>query len=117
VVLSDLLLYVEFVRLWEFVAHEQRQHAAVGPEPQSVNLDGRRSWTGLHHHALLSMIALGFLQYLRLGGKRPRKRLPRTGPPPRPTLPEVRRYLREALTAIRLKCPHCKQVTFFTRRE
>jgi SRSO17 transposase len=29
-----------------------------------------RSWTGLHHHALLSMIALSFLQYLRLGGEK-----------------------------------------------
>ncbi len=28
-----------------------------------------RSWRGLHHHALLSMIAFAFLQHLRLGGK------------------------------------------------
>lgn len=30
-----------------------------------------RSWRGLHHHALLSMIAFAFLQHLRLGGKAP----------------------------------------------
>ena len=36
------------------------------------------------------MIALTFM-HLRLGGKRPRKRLRRTGPTPKPTLPEVRR--------------------------
>lgn len=29
-----------------------------------------RSWTGLHHHALLSMIAMNYLQYLRLGGEK-----------------------------------------------
>ena len=29
-----------------------------------------RSWTGLHHHALMAMIAFAFLQHLRLG-KRP----------------------------------------------
>lgn len=29
-----------------------------------------RSWSGLHHHALLSMIAFCFLQFLRLGGEK-----------------------------------------------
>ena len=28
-----------------------------------------RSWRGLHHHALMTMIAFAFLQPLRLGGK------------------------------------------------
>jgi SRSO17 transposase len=28
-----------------------------------------RGWRGLHHHALLSMLAFAFLQHLRLGGK------------------------------------------------
>jgi SRSO17 transposase len=29
-----------------------------------------RSWRGLHHHALLCLLALAFLQHLRLGGKK-----------------------------------------------
>jgi len=29
-----------------------------------------RSWRGLHHHALLCQMALAFLQFLRLGGKK-----------------------------------------------
>jgi SRSO17 transposase len=32
-----------------------------------------RSWTGLHHHALLCLIACCFLQHLRLRGKKPRR--------------------------------------------
>lgn len=28
-----------------------------------------RNWRGLHHHALMSMLAFAFLQHLRLGGK------------------------------------------------
>lgn len=28
-----------------------------------------RGWRGLHHHALMSMLAFAFLQHLRLGGK------------------------------------------------
>lgn len=46
-----------------------------------------RSWAGLHHHALMTMIAFAFLQHLRLGGKknaacapapRPSRRSPRS---------------------------------------
>ena len=31
-----------------------------------------RGWRGLHHHALLCLLAFAFLQHLRLGGKKPR---------------------------------------------
>jgi SRSO17 transposase len=31
-----------------------------------------RSWRGLHHHALLCLLAFAFLQHLRLGGKKGR---------------------------------------------
>jgi SRSO17 transposase len=33
-----------------------------------------RSWRGLHHHALLCLLAFAFLQHLRLGGKKRRHR-------------------------------------------
>jgi SRSO17 transposase len=29
-----------------------------------------RSWSGLHHHCLLTLIAYAFLQHLRLAGKK-----------------------------------------------
>jgi len=29
-----------------------------------------RSWSGLHHHCLLTMISFAFLQHLRLMGKK-----------------------------------------------
>jgi SRSO17 transposase len=29
-----------------------------------------RSWSGLHHHCLLTMISFAFLQHLRLKGKK-----------------------------------------------
>lgn len=70
-----------------------------------------RSWQGLHHHALLTMIALAFLQHLRLraGGRRtPRCSL---GPPPQPTLPAVRRALAAALGQPVLRCPQCQTIT------
>ena len=67
-----------------------------------------RSWRGLHHHALLCQIALAFLQSSRLGGKRPgRRHRAALGPPPRPTLPEVRRRICAALLAHLLRCPRC----------
>src|SRR3954467_1568474 len=44
-----------------------------------------RSWRGLHHHALLCLLAFAFLQHLRLGGKKGRDRGPGpTAPPAEP---------------------------------
>ena len=67
-----------------------------------------RSWRGLHHHALLCLLAFAFLQHLRLGGKRAAA-APEPGPPPRPSLPAVRRRIVAALTRVLLRCPHCRQ--------
>ena len=43
-----------------------------------------RSWRGLHHHALLCQVALAFLQSVRVGGKRPARRLKNAAPGPPP---------------------------------
>ena len=44
-----------------------------------------RSWRGLHHHALLCLLAFAFLQHLRLGGKKRRDRArARTAAPAEP---------------------------------
>jgi SRSO17 transposase len=64
-----------------------------------------RSWAGLHHHALLALLAFAFLQHLRLlqAAEAP---VPPHGPPPQPTLPAVRRALEAALVTGR-RCPLC----------
>ncbi len=87
-------------------AHEQLKN--------QVGLDHLecRSWRALHHHALLSMIAFCFLQDLRTrrGDKRGtrRRRLPRQGPPPSPSLPEIRRRILQILVRECLpRCPTC----------
>jgi SRSO17 transposase len=67
-----------------------------------------RSWPGLHHHALLAMIAFAFLQHLRLrhaARSRPLAPTP-PGPPPQPTLPAVRRALLAWLAPPRA-CARC----------
>ncbi len=51
----------------------EQAHQQLKDELGLDHFEGR-SWLGLHHHALLTMIAFTFLQHLRLGGK--------TAPPP-----------------------------------
>jgi len=65
-----------------------------------------RSWTGLHHHALLTMIALAFLQHLRLGKVRRHALSLPPGPPPAPSVPAIRRALLRAFgqTGLCLRC-------------
>lgn len=69
-----------------------------------------RSWLGLHHHALFSMLAFTFLQHHRLRTLAVRgKKTLVAGPPPQPTLPAVRRAVLVALTPlVRLRCPACR---------
>jgi SRSO17 transposase len=46
----------------------EQMHQQMKEELGLDHFEGR-SWLGLHHHALLTMIAFAFLQHLRLGGK------------------------------------------------
>jgi SRSO17 transposase len=80
---------------------------------QELGLDHSegRSWTGLHRHALLSLIAFCFLQHLRVGGENRGKRLSGGGPPPSPSLPQVRRSLLAILLTRGQKCPYCMRWT------
>lgn len=90
-----------------------------------------RSWSGLHHHAVLTMTAYSLLQHLRLKeaaaspprstdetpGERGETGLGKRGPclfcdpPPEPSLPEVRRRLLGIFYEPRHpycpKCNHC----------
>ena len=47
----------------------EQPHQQMKQELGLDHFEGR-SWGGLHHHALLTMVAFCFLQHLRLGGKK-----------------------------------------------
>src|SRR3954469_12351237 len=63
----------------------EQAHRQLKEELGLDHFEGR-SWTGLHRHALMTMIALAFLQHLRLGagGKKRRRPAPRTATPADP---------------------------------
>ena len=101
----------------------EQAHQQMKEELGLDHFEGR-SWAGLHHHALMVLIAFAFLQHLRLrqSGQRGRVasggKIRATGPPPHPTLPAVRRALLAQLAAsIRLRCPRCCEVIVLHRLE
>src|SRR4051794_2697454 len=51
----------------------EQAHQQLRDELGLDHFEGR-SWRGLHHHALLCLLAFAFLQHLRLGGKKGRDR-------------------------------------------
>lgn len=81
----------------------EQGHEQLNQEVGLSHFEGR-SWLGLHHHALLAMLAFAFLQFTRL--RRAFYQL-KHGPPPTPSLPVVRRALLECLLAVRCRCPCC----------
>ncbi|WP_256435060.1 IS701 family transposase [Paracoccus sp. MC1862] len=64
-------------RRWVCEQMHQQMKGEIGLD----HFEGR-SWRGLHHHALMTMIAFAFLQHLRLGEKNPHQ----TGAAPNPIL-------------------------------
>jgi SRSO17 transposase len=84
----------------------EQAHQQLKEELGLDHFEGR-SWTGLHRHALMTMIAYAFLQSRRIREASGEKRS--AGAPPQPTLPAVRRrilaYLYPGLPA---RCPHCR---------
>lgn len=66
----------------------EQAHQQLKEELGLDHFEGR-SWTGLHRHALMTMIAYAFLQSRRLKQARREKRT--QGPPPQPTLPATAR--------------------------
>ncbi len=82
----------------------EQMHQQMKEELGLDHFEGR-SWQGLHHHALMTMIAFAFLQHLRLGEKTTTP----PGPPPAPSLPQVRRQLVVTLRAFARLCPHCRK--------
>jgi hypothetical protein len=55
-----------------------------------------RSWTGLHRHALTTVIAFALLQHRRLAAAGRGKR---REPPPQPSLPAIRQALADRLAS------------------
>ena len=51
----------------------EQMHQQLKDELGLDHFEGR-SWRGLHHHALLCQLAFAFLQHLRLGGEKNRRR-------------------------------------------
>ncbi|VWX49734.1 hypothetical protein NOVOSPHI9U_260014 [Novosphingobium sp. 9U] len=79
-------------------AHQQLK------EELGLNHFEGRSWTGLHRHALISMIAYLFLQSRRLKAAGRKKRV--GGPPPQPSMPAIRQAILELFARPpRVYCP------------
>jgi SRSO17 transposase len=78
-------------------------------------------WLGLHHFALLTMMAITYLQHRRLAshlqaGKKTVANAP--GPPPQPSLPAVRRAILASLRpVICRRCPNCGALINIRQRE
>jgi SRSO17 transposase len=80
----------------------EQMHQQMKEELGLDHFEGR-GWRGLHHHALMTMIAFAFLQHLRLGGKNHDQLRAAPGPIPAAGAPAPRRYpqrLRTALSAL-----------------
>jgi SRSO17 transposase len=80
----------------------EQMHQQMKEELGLDHFEGR-SWLGLHHHALLTMIAFAFLQHLRLGGKNHDQRRAAANPIPAASAPPARGQpgpLRPALSAL-----------------
>lgn len=88
----------------------EQAHQQMKEELGLDHFEGR-SWQGLHRHALMSMIALLFLQSRRLTEAKREKRTARPSPsgPPQPSLPTVRAALIQAFAQPPPDtCPHCR---------
>lgn len=83
----------------------EQAHQQLKEELGLDHFEGR-SWTGLHRHALMTMIAYAFLQSRRLKAAGRKKRV--AGPPPQPSMSAVRQAILDIFArAPPLRCPHC----------
>lgn len=84
----------------------EQAHQQLKEELGLDHFEGR-SWTGLHWHALMTMIAYAFLQNRRLRQASGGKRI--FGPPPQPSLPAIRQaILDQIFKPETLRCLHCR---------
>ena len=87
----------------------EQAHQQVKEELGLDHIEGR-SWTGLHRHALMTMLAYAFLQHRPLVQARRGKKLKAGLPLPQPTLPAVRRGMLDSLEWCIRRCPRCDQI-------
>ena len=89
----------------------EQAHQQLKEELGLDHFEGR-SWTGLHRHALMTMIAYAFLQSRRLKAAGREKRI--AGPPPQPSLPAIRQAILDRFARspppLPLRCPHCDRL-------
>jgi hypothetical protein len=85
----------------------EQAHQQMKEELGLDHFEGR-SWTGLHRHALMTMIAFAFLQHLRLGerGKKRRRTAPRATASADPAGDPTPAH-RAALAHLDPLCPRC----------
>jgi SRSO17 transposase len=83
----------------------EQAHQQLKEELGLDHFEGR-SWTGLHRHALMTMIAYAFLQSRRLKAAGRKKRI--SGPPPQPSIPATRQAILDLFARLPPRqCPHC----------
>lgn len=86
----------------------EQAHQQLKEELGLDHFEGR-SWTGLHRHALMTMIAYAFLQSRRLKAAGRKKRI--GGPPPQPSMPAIRQAILELFARPPpRRCPHCEKL-------
>ena len=84
----------------------EQAHQQLKEELGLDHFEGR-SWTGLHRHALMTMIAFAFLQTRRLEAAGRKKRI--GGPPPQPSMPAIRQAILDLFARPPPeRCPHCR---------
>ncbi len=86
----------------------EQAHQQLKEELGLDHFEGR-SWTGLHRHCLMAMIAFAFLQSRRLKAAGRKKRF--TGPPPQPSMPAIRQAILDLFARPPpRRCPHCEKL-------
>lgn len=86
----------------------EQAHQQLKEELGLDHFEGR-SWTGLHRHALMTMIACAFLQSRRLTAAGRKKRV--GGPPPQPSMPAIRQAILDLFARPPpLRCSHCEKL-------
>src|SRR6202051_4461945 len=82
---------------------------------RALHFEGR-SWTGLHRHALMTMIAYAFLQSRRLKAAGRKKRV--AEPPPQPSMPAIRQAILNLFARPPpRRCPHCEMLLTETTKK
>ena len=83
----------------------EQAHQQLKEELGLDHFEGR-SWTGLHRHLLMTMMAYAFLKTRRLAQAGRKKRV--SGPPPQPSMPAIRQAIIDRISRPPPdQCPHC----------